>query len=78
MLGLTVGCASATQPITTGQKQDNRWAVAMNVIGGSDRYAEASYEERRAIELAHEHWPPMIYIRMGRRMVSDYMMTEHD
>ncbi|MEZ6094045.1 MAG: FAD-dependent oxidoreductase [Pirellulaceae bacterium] len=24
------------------------------------------------------HWPPMIYVRESRRMVSDYVMTEHD
>ncbi|MFK7788023.1 MAG: FAD-dependent oxidoreductase, partial [Phycisphaeraceae bacterium] len=95
---------------------NNRWAVSMNVIGGSDEYPEASYEKRREIELAHEHWqrglmwtlanhprvpkhvrsevskwgyakdefidnghwPSMIYIRVGRRMVSDYVMTEQD
>lgn len=26
----------------------------------------------------NNHWPHMIYIRVGRRMVSDYVMTEHD
>lgn len=26
----------------------------------------------------NNHWPPMIYIRVARRMVSDYVMTEHD
>lgn len=25
-----------------------------------------------------EHWPPMLYIREGRRMVGAYVMTEHD
>ncbi len=95
---------------------NNRWAVSMNLIGGSDEYPLASYERRREIEREHEnwqrglmwalanhervpesirsevgrwgyaadefvgndHWPPMIYIRVGRRMVSDYVMTEHD
>ncbi|MEV4655120.1 FAD-dependent oxidoreductase [Micromonospora sp. NPDC049301] len=23
-------------------------------------------------------WPPLLYIREARRMVSGYMMTEHD
>ena len=95
---------------------NNRWAVSTNLIGASDEYPEASYERRREIELAHEHWqrglmwtlanhprvpehvrnevskwgyakdefvendhwPHMIYIRVGRRMVSDYVMTEHN
>lgn len=95
---------------------NNRWAVSMNLIGGSHRYPEASYEKRREIEHEHEHWqrglmwtlanhprvpqhvrgevskwgyakdefvdnnhwPHMIYIRVGRRMVSDYVVTEHD
>jgi len=95
---------------------NNRWAVSMNLIGGSDEYPEASYERRREIEKQHErwqrglmwtlanhprvpdhvrnevskwgyakdefadndHWPHMIYIRVGRRMISDYVMTEHD
>lgn len=26
----------------------------------------------------NDHWPWMIYIRVARRMVSDYVMTEHD
>lgn len=26
----------------------------------------------------NDNWPHMIYIRVGRRMVSDYVMTEHD
>ncbi|MCA9151012.1 MAG: FAD-dependent oxidoreductase [Planctomycetales bacterium] len=26
----------------------------------------------------NDHWPPMLYIRESRRMVSDYVMTEHD
>jgi len=95
---------------------NNRWAVSMNLIGGSDEYPEAGTERRREIEKKHEHWqrglmwtlanhprvpadirrevgkwgyakdefvdndhwPPMIYIRVGRRMVSDYVMTEDD
>ncbi|MFK7851503.1 MAG: FAD-dependent oxidoreductase [Akkermansiaceae bacterium] len=95
---------------------NNRWAVSMNLIGGSSDYPEASYAQRLEIEKKHEHWqrglmwslanhprvpehvrkevskwgyakdeftdndhwPHMIYIRVGRRMVSDYVMTEHD
>ncbi len=26
----------------------------------------------------NDHWPYAIYVRVGRRMVSDYVMTEHD
>jgi hypothetical protein len=95
---------------------NNRWAVSLNLVGGSLHYPEAGYDERREIELKHEHWqrglmwtlanhprvpehvrnevsqwgyakdefvdndhwPPMVYIRVGRRMVSDYVMTEQD
>jgi len=28
--------------------------------------------------VGNDHWPHMIYIRVGRRMVGDYVMTEHD
>ncbi len=95
---------------------NNRWAVSMNLVGGSEEYPLAGYERRREIEKKHEHWqrglmwtlanhervpepirrevsqwgyardefadngnwPYRIYIRVGRRMVSDYVMTEHD
>lgn len=26
----------------------------------------------------HDHWPPLLYVREGRRLVGEYVVTEHD
>ncbi len=105
----------ADMPNLKSDTNNNR-AVSTNLIGGSDDYPEASYEERREIEAEHkhwqqgllytlathpripdhvqeevnqwgyaadefednDHWPYHIYVRVGRRMVSDYVITEHN
>ena len=93
---------------------NNNGAFSTDMLGGSDRWPEAGYQERRALYLRHlryqqglmwtlanhprvpsdvrehfaafglardefvdsDHWPPMLYIREGRRLVGEAVVTE--
>ena len=97
---------------------NNRTGFSTDFIGGSDRYPEASYAERAAIEAAHlkyqqglmwtlanhprvperirgevskwgtcrdefagergDGWQNQLYVREARRLVGEYVMTEHE
>lgn len=93
---------------------NNNGAFSTDMLGGSDRWPEAGYADRRALYVAHlryqqglmwtlanhprvpsevrehfsgfglardefvdhDHWPPMLYVREGRRLVGEAVVTE--
>ncbi|WP_442485553.1 FAD-dependent oxidoreductase [Aeoliella sp. SH292] len=55
------------------------WFVANDpLVPASVRNEAKNWGLARDEFTATDHWPPALYVREARRLVSDYVMTEHD